>query len=227
MADPIHDGAALAVQHAGKYRVVGYAELRAKASKLAEQILRAHGGQPDSLVLAPILLGGGLPARLVADTLMASGLVHDVAPCRIRRYDAVGRSGQLEFALPLDAKAVAGRIVIGIDDMVDGGETMAAFLEHARTQGAAEAEAAVIFAKPHSTVTPDYCAEAGVTEWLVMPGEEHDFMTHVSRTDHAVRGLDASEARRYFVALGLAAGAIEQWQAATALMPAATRSGVQ
>jgi len=77
-------GDKLAKHHASRFRVVSYEELRDKATVVAGQILARYKDQPDSLVVVPILMGGGLPARMVLDVLMGYGVVHGVVPCRIR-----------------------------------------------------------------------------------------------------------------------------------------------
>lgn len=205
-------GTQLAQAHAGRFRVVGYAELRAKATEVAAQILADIKPGAEQIVASPILLGGGLPARLVVDALLPYGVVSEVVPCRIRRYSGVGEAAEAEFTLELASESVRGRTVIGIDDLVDGGQTLEAFMAHALERGAKAVEAAVIFAKPSSTVTPKYAAERGVTEWLVLPGEEHDFMSEISETDAEVGALEAEDMRDYFTTLGLESETVESWQ---------------
>jgi hypoxanthine phosphoribosyltransferase len=218
-------GALLARRCADRYRITGYGEVRSKATQVASQILEVHGNNPDSLVIVPILFGGGPPARLVVDALLGFGVIHEVVPCRIKRYAGVGKPGLVGFTLPLRTQDIADRIVVGIDDMVDGGETMMAFVEHALQAGARTVETAVIYSKPQSRFVPDYCAESGVTEWLVMPGEELDFMNNISRSDEQVKQLSAIEMGRFFIGLGIEAQIVEDWQNLAARLE--SRRGVQ
>lgn len=205
------DGAALAQHHAGRFRVVLYAELRAKATEVAAKILADRARYPRGIVLAPILMGGGLPGRLVADALLHTGLVNDITPCRIRRYEGVGKAGQAEYTIRLPRDKVKGQVVIGLDDLVDGGETALAFYEHAKAQGARQVEVAVIFVKPQTTTTPRYFAEAGVSQWLVLPGEELSFMQELSLNEDEVTGLAVAQQREYFEALGFSSATVAQW----------------
>jgi hypoxanthine phosphoribosyltransferase len=167
--------------------------------------------------------GGGLPARLIVDALLGFGIVRAVVPCQIRRYSGVERGGATKVTLALDKRRVRGEVVIGVDDMVDGGQTLAAFRAHGLDQGASEVDTAVIYVKPGSIEAPGFFAEDGVRQWLVMPGEELDFMSELVRTDSEVRRLSASEARLYFEALGFAHDTVADW----ALLRRTAPPGVQ
>ena len=193
--------------------MVDYAELRRHATGVARQILERHSGTAFKVIIAPILLGGGLPARLVVDALLPYNLVDDVTPCRIQRYSAVGIASETVISMRLSAASIAGKILIGVDDFVDGGETMQAFVEHATATGAAHVETAVMFAKPHSTVVPDYVGEFGVTQWLVLPGEEHDFMHSIKQSDSQVQALNPAETAMYFEELGIDSATVNEWGA--------------
>ncbi len=210
--------ARLAAKHHDRFRVVSYLELRMLCTALARQIFEAYVGGP-GIVICPVLMGGGIPARLVTDALLGSGLVSDIVPCRIKRYSGVGEAGEAEFTLPLDPKRVKGRIVIGIDDLVDGGQTLEAFTRHANEFGSLEVQTAVIFAKPGSTHQPKFVAEAGVTQWLVMPGEEMDFMQEIVGIDTEVGEMKPSAQAAYFVGLGLDAAVVRDWQEDAARCP--------
>ena len=213
-------GSILAKRHAGRFRVVRYAELRATATRVAVQILAEHVATFENVVIAPILMGGGLPGRLVIDALLPYGVVADVTPCRIQRYSAVGVTTNTEITIGLVAGSVASKTVIGVDDLVDGGETMAAFIEHAHAAGAAVVKTAVMYAKPGSTVKPDYVGEQGITQWLVLPGEEHDFMHTIKQSDPDVGSLSNSATVVYFHELGFDKITVQEWS----VMPRFTQS---
>ena len=203
-------GTDLARRHAGRFRVVSYEELREKAMVVADQILADYSGQ--QIVAAPILMGGGLPARLVIDALLPFGVVGDIVPCRLRRYTGLAEAGEVTFSVKLPKRRVSGQIVIGMDDLVDGGQTLEAFREHALSRGAKEVHEAVMFEKPQSSLKPKYCAERGVPEWLIMPGEEHEFMRMLRDVDLEVAELPADALSDYFVALGLPKATVVAWQ---------------
>jgi hypoxanthine-guanine phosphoribosyltransferase len=202
-------GVNLAELHAERFRVVPYVQLRRYANVVAEQMLEAYRGQ--KIVAAPILMGGGMPARLIIDALLGFNIVTEVVPCRIRRYNGIGTAGVAEFTVELDEAQVRNRIVVGIDDLVDGGQTLATFRMHAIERGASEVTEAVIFEKPNSTIQPRFCAERGVIQWLVMPGEENDFMTTISQTDPEVAVLAMTEKLAYFETLGILRQTVDDW----------------
>ncbi len=206
----VKSGVDLARVHAGRFRIVSYGELRAKATEVAGKILEKYRNVPEGIVVAPILGGGGLPARLIVDALLPFGLVKAVVPCQIRRYTGMEGDGAAELLLKLAADRVKGRTVIGVDDLVDGGQTLEAFVEHAGAVGARVVETAVIYAKPHSTFVPDYVAEDGVLHWLVLPGEEHAFMQELAGSENDVESLGAQEQARYFEELGIDAAIVNQ-----------------
>ena len=209
----VKSGAMLARSAARGYRVVSYDELRTKATVVARSLLERYRGQSKHIVIAPILMGGGLPARLILDALAPFGIVGAVVPCQLQRYLGVARAGQAHILTPLPRRRIAGEIVVGVDDLVDGGETLRAFCAHATAQGAGRVDTAVLYAKPHSNLAPGHCAEKGVTQWLVLPGEEHDFMQHLASKDEAVRALPADETRAYFEELGMGGHIVSEWLA--------------
>jgi hypoxanthine-guanine phosphoribosyltransferase len=211
MTVPPMRGAELAEAHKGRFRVVGYSELRAKTTAVAAQILERYGSERHGVVIAPVLMGGAMPARLIMDAMLGHEIVAEVAPCRIRRYEGVGQAGEAEITMPLLPSQVKGRVVIGVDDLVDGGQTLAAFRAHALAQGASQVDTAVIFAKPHSTEVPGFCAEDGITEWLIMPGEELDFMDQVAQADVEVSKLSEEEQAVYFRTLGFDEDCVRGW----------------
>lgn len=204
-------GKLLARRDSGKFRVVSYDELRSVATRVAIAIADDSAKFGGEVVISPILMGGGPPARLILDVLLGLGMVRSVVPCQISSYTAVGQPGYLKMTLKLSKPAVKGRVVIGIDDLVDDGRTLEAFRQHAQDLGAAKVLTAVIFSKPHSRVQPDYCGVSGVTEWLVMPGEELDFMSGLIGMDQDLASLSPQEQAEYFRELGLPARVVSEW----------------
>lgn len=211
MTPAIKSGADLARAHAGRFRIVGYDELRSKATDVAGSILQKYDTTESAIVVAPILMGGGLPARLVVDALLGFGLVKAVVPCQMRRYTGVGSAGKTQMLIEMDRRRVEGEMVVGIDDLVDGGQTLAAFRKHALLRGAAQVDTAVIFAKPHTIERPGHCAESGVTEWLVLPGEELDFMDELTMSDPDLQVFGEEQRAAYFGELGFSAQVVADW----------------
>jgi hypoxanthine phosphoribosyltransferase len=209
----VKSGVELAQSATKGYRVVSYDELRTKASLVAGSLLERYRGHSGGIVISPILMGGGLPARLILDTLAPFGIVRAVVPCQVSRYTGVAQAGAAKILTSLPRSRVGGVVVVGVDDLVDGGETLRAFCAHASAQGAAIVDTAVLFEKPRSTFVPGHSAEKGVTQWLVLPGEEHDFMHELTHMDKSVGGLSRSGQHAYFVRLGLSAHVVSEWLA--------------
>jgi len=213
MKPAITSGELLARAHAGRFRIVPYEELRSKATEVAGSIFEMYGASGEQVVLAPILMGGGPPARLIADALLGFGIVRAIVPCQIKRYTGLAKGGEAKMLVSLPRTRVKGLTVIGVDDLVDGGQTLAAFKLHAASMGAAKVDTAVIYAKPHSVERPGHCAEYGVTEWLVLPGEELDFMDELRLVDPDLQTFSDEEISSYFEALGFSRSIVADWLA--------------
>lgn len=71
------------------------------------------------------------------------------------------------LAPTLDTESISRRHVLVVDDVADSGRTLALVLELLRGHGAI-ARSAVIYAKPHSVVQPDYVWKH-TDDWIVFP----------------------------------------------------------
>lgn len=67
----------------------------------------------------------------------------------------------------LDAESIQGKRLLVVDDVADSGRTLALVLELLENMGA-QARSAVLYAKPTSTVDPDYVWRRSA-EWIVFP----------------------------------------------------------
>lgn len=206
------DAAQLAHAHKDRFRIVPYPELRDRATHLAEQLVRSGITSED--VVVPVLMGGALPARLVLDAMTMHGISPDVAPLRIVRYEGVGRAHEPRVDLGIEGSRVAGKRIVAVDDLVDGGQTLAFAEQYVLNLGAESFAAAVCYQKPTSRYNPKFVAERDVLPWLVLPGEEYDFMTEISTADEMLREQPEAIVRAYFRGLGLSRAIVSAWTSA-------------
>ncbi len=129
------------------------------ASTLAKTIKR--DGEGFDLVVA--IARGGIPlALVVADEL---GLKMDII--NVKSYTGIGKRTQPRILSTLTNVAGGSRILL-VDDLVDEGETMKKVTSYLRKMNPEVLKTAVLFKKPWSTFSPDYCLKT-VDKWVVFP----------------------------------------------------------
>ncbi|MEI2782592.1 MAG: hypoxanthine-guanine phosphoribosyltransferase [Candidatus Competibacter sp.] len=104
----------------------------------------------DPLVLV-VMNGAFVPAaRLLARLRfpLRVGYLHAT------RYRGATRGGAIDWIAP-PRPAVAGQVVLVVDDIFDEGDTLKAILDEIRRQGAAAAYSAVLVDKRHDRKVPD------------------------------------------------------------------------
>jgi len=128
--------------------LVTEAEVRAAIDRLSVRLsLRLQTANP--LVLA--VLTGGLP--LAGALLPRLAFPLEVGYVHVGRYRDALRGGELEWhAEP--TYQLAGRSVLFVDDVLDEGKTLAALVDWARDQGAAEVLTAVLVDKQVQVARP-------------------------------------------------------------------------
>jgi hypoxanthine phosphoribosyltransferase len=135
-----------------------YGEL---VTRLAEKV--AASGEHFDLVIG--IARGGMPvAMVVADTL---GVKVDFL--NVKSYTDVGERVKPKILSTITEK-IAGKRVLVVDDLVDGGATMESITEHILSQDPRSAKTAVLFTKPWSTFAPDFSLRV-VDSWIVFPYE--------------------------------------------------------
>jgi hypoxanthine phosphoribosyltransferase len=122
--------------------------------RMAGEITRDLGGR-DPLVLA-VMVGGLLPAAWIVQRLsfpLQLDYIHAT------RYASGTRGTPLIEWHARPRSALAGRVVLVVDDILDEGSTLAAILEDCRAQGAAEVRSAVLVEKIHERRAAGLCAD--------------------------------------------------------------------
>ena len=139
--------------------------------ELSAQIV-ASGWIPD-LIIA-IARGGLIPAGAIgyAIGIKAMGAMN------VEFYTGVGETLPEPVILPplMDASELPGKKVLVVDDVADSGKTLRMVMEMLRHEGldlgdetiAVDARSAVIYRKPRSVFTPDYCWRE-TDKWINFP----------------------------------------------------------
>lgn len=166
---PFDDGAATAADPEREnltWELFGQAE-----RELAAQIV-ASGWMPD-LIIA-IARGGLIPAGALgyAIGIKAMGAMN------VEFYTGVGQTLEEPVILPplMDASELPGKKVLVVDDVADSGKTLRMVMELLAHEGLdlggqtvhVEARSAVIYRKPRSVFTPDYCWRE-TDKWINFP----------------------------------------------------------
>ncbi|WP_037362272.1 phosphoribosyltransferase [Nakamurella lactea] len=130
--------------------------------ELAEQVA-ASDFDPEILIAVArggLLPGGGLSYALGIKLTDAINVefytdVHETLPDPVL------------LAPLLDTDSIAGKRLLVVDDVADSGRTLALVLDLLREHGAV-ARSAVLYAKPHSEVAPDFVWRR-TDQWIVFP----------------------------------------------------------
>lgn len=101
-----------------------------------------------------------------ADLLRASGLQAQVDMVRTRSYQGTSNTGTIEFLLAPDPNLIAGRDVILVEDIVDSGLTMQAFLPELERHAPASITLVALLHKPAAAQVP---IEPDLTGFTIPP----------------------------------------------------------
>ncbi|MEN1976693.1 phosphoribosyltransferase [Cellulomonas sp. P4] len=142
--------------------ILGWDQFGEAARDLARDVV-ASGFEPD--VVVAVARGGLLPAGALAYALglKACGTLN------VEFYTGIDTRLPDPVVLPplLDTEALAGRRALVVDDVADTGETLA-LVQRLVSQHCAEARTAVLYAKPHSIVDPDFVWRR-TAQWITFP----------------------------------------------------------
>ena len=144
-----------------KFRYIGWPEYGELLERLARLV--ASAGVKYDLVIG--IARGGLPvAMVVSDRLGAK-----VDFINVKSYTGVGARLRPKILTTI-TQEISGEQVLLVDDIVDEGDTMRTVTDYLRTKDPASIKTAALFAKPWSSLRPDF--SLGVLEsWVVFPYE--------------------------------------------------------
>ncbi|QTE30528.1 phosphoribosyltransferase [Pengzhenrongella sicca] len=142
--------------------VLGWDEFGAAARELARAVL-ASGFVPD--VVVAIARGGLLPGGAIAYALGTKA----VGTLNVEFYTGIDErlADPVVLAPLLDTAGLAGLRCLVVDDVADTGETLA-LVQRLVAVHCAQVRTAVLYAKPHSIVAPDFVWRR-TARWITFP----------------------------------------------------------
>ena len=144
-----------------KLRYLSWGQYGELLTRLADEV--SSGGEKFDLVIG--IARGGLPvAMTVSDRLGAK-----VDFINVKSYTDVGERVKPRIVTTVTER-IAGKRILVVDDLVDGGETMETVTQYFIPQKPASMKTAVLFTKPWSSFVPDYSLQT-VDTWVVFPYE--------------------------------------------------------
>ncbi|HEX5334143.1 phosphoribosyltransferase [Cellulomonas sp. WB94] len=138
-------------------------ELFGQATRALARAVVASGFEPD--IVVAVARGGLLPGGALSYALGTKA----VGTLNVEFYTGIDTRLPGPVVLPplLDTDAFHGLRALIVDDVADTGETLA-LVRELMASHCAEARTAVLYAKPHSIVTPDYVWRR-TDRWITFP----------------------------------------------------------
>ena len=147
-------------------------EIEARVGAIGQELYdRLHDGDPSFVVM---LKGAFIFA---ADLVRASRLGGEVCFVRTASYSGTRSEGQVQLLLPPEEEIVRGKDVVLIEDIVDSGLTMQAFLPVLRALGPRSVTLVTLLHKPDAqrvTVDIDLIGFSIPTKFVVGYGLDYD-----------------------------------------------------
>jgi len=131
-------------------------EIREIVKVLAEKINNDYSGIAGAEICIVSILSGSF--IFVADLVRRLRFDHKVDFVKIRSYDGMESRGEVEHVLELEAPA-AGKHILIVEDIIDTGLTIDAFIEKIKAQKPASLKTCALLSKPdvHNDIIPvDY-----------------------------------------------------------------------
>jgi hypoxanthine phosphoribosyltransferase len=147
------------------------AEIQQKIKDLASQISKDYAGK-NPLFIA--ILNGSF--MFASDLFKYIAIDAEICFIKLASYKGTKSSGQVITAIGLDID-ITGRYVIILEDIIDTGKTLNAFLPQIRNQQPASLKIAVLLHKPEATVYPitiDYCGFSIPDKFVVGYGLDYN-----------------------------------------------------
>jgi hypoxanthine phosphoribosyltransferase len=117
-----------------------------KVTEMGDQIVRAFSDAPKPPLLVPILNGSFIFA---ADLARACPIPLEVSFVKLSSYEGLSSTGNVKKAFGL-GKEVEGRDVILVEDIIDSGKTLSAFIPQLEQLGPRSVSTAALLVKPEA-----------------------------------------------------------------------------
>ena len=141
--------------HGLKFKpMISEAEILAKVAEMGQQISKDYAGK-NPLILG-VLNGAFIFA---ADLVRAIDIDCEISFVKLASYTGLESSGNVNTLIGLE-KNVQDRHIIIVEDIVDSGKTLSAFIPKLKAAGPASVALATLLVKPESVSHPvpiDYC----------------------------------------------------------------------
>lgn len=127
-------------------------------------------------VVVGVSRGGWIPARVLCDLLSAPVL----ASIGVEFYAGVGETKRRPILTQPLSTSVSGKKVLLVDEVADSGESLKLAREQLIDGGAEEVKTVTMYAKPWSTIEPDYY-EKRTSRWIVFPWETTETIRSIAK----------------------------------------------
>ncbi len=134
-----------------------YAMLLSQAQKI-----QTDGYKPD--IIVGIARGGIVPARILSDLLEMEGYT----TIQIEYYNSINQTKDEPSLKQCLNVQLTGKTTLLVDDVSDRGSSLQLAKKHLKQNGAKKIKIATLYAKPTSTIKPDYY-EKQTSNWIVFP----------------------------------------------------------
>ena len=148
-------------------------ELRQRVDELGRALRERLGKQADPSFV--VMLKGAF--IFAADLVRASGLSGEVCFVRTSSYSGTRSGGQVQLLLPPEEELIQGKDVVLIEDIVDSGLTMQAFLPILQQLGPSSITLVTLLHKPDAQRVPveiDLIGFSIPTKFVVGYGLDYD-----------------------------------------------------
>lgn len=144
--------------------VLTWDEFQLLAKQLCDKVAESDF-EPDMVV--GLARGGWPPSRCVCDFLGLS----DLTSVKVEHYEGAAKKlDKPQVRYDAQPKAIEGKDVLLVDDIVDTGKTIETAIAHVEEQGANEIRTALLQTLPTSEYEPDFYGEAlDESVWVLYP----------------------------------------------------------
>jgi hypoxanthine phosphoribosyltransferase len=126
------------------------------------QKIQADDYKPD--IIIGIARGGIVPSRILSDLLE----IRDLASIQIEYYDGINQTKKEPILKQCLGTQLTDKKTLLVDDVSDSGSSLQLAKKHLQLGGAKEIKIATLYAKPATTIKPDYY-EKLTNNWVVFP----------------------------------------------------------
>ena len=155
-----------------------YEMLRVQAQKI-----QTRHYKPD--IIVGVARGGLVPARILMDLLET----RDFAIIQIEYYKGINQPLKEPILKQCLNTQLTGQNVLLVDDVSDGGRSLALAKAHLQEKGAQQVKIATLYVKPGTITMPDYF-EKQTTRWIVFPWDAKETVRKILQLQKGKRATN-------------------------------------